>query len=246
MVATSTTVPDYLAGVNWIQATYASPCSDRSVQLLGGSILDGGHRVVLDDVVAIESSDGLALAFLSCHGPGGVTTQTAASIVRVRPGVVETVAERDLGPGARVVDLQAPTFVVESPAAPPPSGACCAEVINRQTITAATDGFTVGAEEQASAFEQTVLASPPVGDAAELVRRSVAPAALCFGWNNVWLSAIDETAEPVALSEPSAELQTLRLALIHLTGQWIEPTDHMSAQMAAVVTAYQEARGLAA
>ena len=46
-------------------------------------------------------------------------------------------------------------------------------------------------------------------------------------------------------TEPSAELQTIRLALIHITGRWIEPTGVMNAQMAAVVAAYQESRGLA-
>jgi hypothetical protein len=32
---------------------------------------------------------------------------------------------------------------------------------------------------------------------------------------------------------------------IHVTGQWIDPTDHMDARMAAVVSGYQQARGLA-
>ncbi len=68
---------------------------------------------------------------------------------------------------------------------------------------------------------------------------------MCYRWDNVWLSAAEEPAEPAALTEPSAELQTIRLALIHVTGRWIDPTDRMNAEMAAVVTAYQEARGLA-
>lgn len=243
--APTTTIPDRLAGVNWIQATYASPCTESSVQLVGGSAIDGTSRVVLDDVVALDSADGLALAFLSCRAPGGASTQSTASVVRARGGAVETLAERDLGAGARVVAVDGPTIIVESPAAAPSAGTCCAEVINRQTLTAGPDGFTVTSDEQASAFEQTVPEAPAVGRDAELVRRSVTPAALCFRWDNVWLSAAEETDEPAALTEPSAELQTIRLALIHVTGKWIEPTDQMNAEMAAVVSAYQQERGLA-
>jgi hypothetical protein len=68
---------------------------------------------------------------------------------------------------------------------------------------------------------------------------------LCYRWDNVWLGAADEPDEPIPLTEPSAELQTIRLALIHLTGRWIDPTDHMNAEMAAVASVYQEGRGLA-
>jgi Putative peptidoglycan binding domain len=83
-----------------------------------------------------------------------------------------------------------------------------------------------------------------VGRDAELVRRSVPPAALCFRWDNVWLAVPDEPAEATALQEPSAELLTIRLALIDVTGRWIDPSGEMTDEMAAVVRAYQEARGL--
>ena len=242
---TTTTPPDRLAGVNWIQATYASPCTDTTVQLVGGSALQGGNRAVLDDVVAIDSTTGLALAFLSCRGPGETTTQTTVAVVRARStNLVETLAERELGSAAHIVAVQAPRFTVESPAAAPPPGFCCADIINRQTLTATPGGFTVTSQRQLAAFEQTAAIVPAVGADAELVRRSVTPAALCYRWDNVWLGATEET-EPARLTEPSAELQTIRLALIHVTGQWIEPTDRMNADVAAVVTAYQESRGLA-
>jgi peptidoglycan hydrolase-like protein with peptidoglycan-binding domain len=244
-VPTTTTPPDRLAGVNWIQATYASPCTDTTVRLVGGSALQGGNRAVLDDVVAIDSTTGSALAFLSCRGPGRTTTQTTVAVVRARStNLVETLAERELGAAARVVDVQAPRLTVEFPATAPPPGACCADVINRLTLTATPEGFTVTSQRQLAAFEQTVAIVPAVGADAELVRRSVTPATLCYQWDNVWLGATAET-EPAQLTEPSAELQTIRLALIHVTGRWIEPTDHMNAEMAAVVTAYQESRGLA-
>ena len=74
------------------------------------------------------------------------------------PAGVETLAERDLGAGTRVVAVEAAEFTVESPAAAPPPGTCCADVINRQTITAAPDGFAVASNEQVAAFEQTVAA----------------------------------------------------------------------------------------
>jgi hypothetical protein len=199
---------------------------------------------VLDDVVGIDSAAGLALAFLSCRGPDG-TTQTTASVIRARGGNVETLAERELGPAARVVAVDGPEFTVEAPAIPVPTGACCADVFNRQTLVASPRGIVVADDEQITAFEQTVLPSPEVGEDAELVRRSIPPAALCYRWDNVWLGAADEPAEPTPLTEPSAELQTIRLALIHLTGRWIDPTDHMNAEMAAVASAYQEGRGLA-
>ncbi len=243
--ATTTTVPDLLAGVNWIQATYASPCGDSTVELVGGSSTQAGQRTVLDDVVGIDSAAGLALAFLSCRGPGGTTTQTTATLVRAEGGDLETLTERELGPAARVVAVNAPKFTVEGPAGPTPAGACCAEVFNRQTLVASPRGIVVVNDEQIAAFEQTVNAAPAVGEDAELVRRSVPRAALCYRWDNVWLGAADEPAEPAPLTEPSAELQTIRLALIHLTGRWIDPTDHMNGEMAAVASAYQEGRGLA-
>jgi hypothetical protein len=200
---------------------------------------------VLDDVVGIDSAEGLALAFLSCRGPGGTTTQTTATVVRAQGGDVETLAERELGRAARVVAVDGSEFTVEAPAASPPAGACCAEVFNRQTLAASPRGIVVVNDEQIAAFLQTVSSGPAVGEDAELVRRSVPRAALCYRWDNVWLGAADEPAEPIPLTEPSAELQTIRLALIHLTGRWIDPTDHMNAEMAAVASAYQEGRGLA-
>ena len=239
-------MPDLLTGVNWIQATYASPCTDATVQLVGGSAIEGGNRAVLDDVVPIDATTGLALAFLSCRGPSGAAIETTVALVQARASsVVETLIERELGAAARVVAVQAPAFTVESPAATPGSGACCADVITRQTLAASPGGFAVIATGQVSAFEQTVAIAPAVGADAELVRRSVTPAALCYRWDNIWLSAVEEDAQPAELTEPSAELQTIRLALIHVTGRWIDPTDRMNAEMAAVVTAYQEARNLA-
>jgi Putative peptidoglycan binding domain len=239
-------LPDLLTGLNWIQATYASPCTDATVQLVGGSAIEGGNRAVLDDVVPIDTTSGLALAFLSCHGPSGATIETTVAVVQARASsIVETLVERDLGAAARVVAVQGPAFTVESPAAAPGPGACCADVITRQTLAASPGGFTVLATGQVSAFQQTVALAPPVGADADLVRRSVTPAALCYRWENVWLSAVEDASQPTQLTEPSAELQTIRLALIHVTGRWIDPTDRMNPEMAAVVTAYQEGRGLA-
>ena len=243
-VAPTTTIPDRLAGVNWIQATYASPCTDSTVQLVGGSAIQGANRAVLDDVVAIDSAAGLALAFLSCRGRverrprprpassghGPVSSRRWPSMISARrPGSSPSMHQTS-----------------RSSRRPPlPRRGVLRRCRQPPDAHGDADGFTVTSTEQVAAFEQTVTAIPAVGDDAELVRRSVTPAALCFRWDNVWLSAGEEPAEPVALTEPSAELQTIRLALIHVTGRWIDPTDRMNAEMAAVVTAYQEARGLA-
>jgi hypothetical protein len=141
------------------------------------------------------------------------------------------VAERQLGRGAVVTESDPPRFTVDSPA-------------RRTTLTVTAGGITVTpAKRFANAADLAPLAAA-VGRDAQLVRQSVPRLALCYPWNNVWLSPADEPDELAALSEPSAELQTIRLALIHLTGRWIEPTDHMNEEMAAVVAAFQEARGL--
>ena len=71
---------------------------------------------------------------------------------------------------------------------------------------------------------------------------------LCYAWNNVSLAPQDPPAPDATdpLSEPSAEIQTIRLALILLTGSWIDPTSEVSPQMAAVTRgAYQASCGLA-
>ena len=231
-VAPTTTVVDVLAGINWIQAAYPSPCTDATVQLVGGSAMQGDHRAVLDDVVPIDRAAGLAVAFLSCRDAAGAAVETNAVLVRVRPPTAEMLAERQLGPGARVTAADPPTFTVDSPA-------------RRSRLTVNADGITVTPLVQTAALDETAPPAATVGRDADLVRRSVPRLALCYPWNNVWLSVSGEPDGPAPLSEPSAELQTIRLALIHLTGRWIEPTDHMNEEMAAVVTAYQEARGLA-
>ena len=62
VAATTTTTPpppNLLAGVDWIQEVYPSPCGDGTdVQMIGGSAIVGGMRAVLDDVVAIDPTHG--------------------------------------------------------------------------------------------------------------------------------------------------------------------------------------------
>ena len=200
---------------------------------------------MLDDVVAIDSSAGLALAFLSCRGPDGATTQTTASVVRADP------ASSKHWPNASWA--QQPSWSPSTHSADHGrvarrrSPARC--LLRRGDQPPDADGLAEGDHRRHRRAGRRLRADcqrrhPAVGDDAELVRRSVTPAALCYRWDNVWLSAA-EPADPAALTEPSAELQTIRLALIHVTGRWIDPTDRMNAEMAAVVSAYQEARGLA-
>jgi hypothetical protein len=241
MPATTTTVVDTLAGIGWIQATYPSPCSDATVQLVGGSAMQGDRRAVLDDVVALDQDAGTAVAFLSCRASSGATVETSAVLLRARPPAIETIAERQLGPGARIVAVDVPRFTVEVRAVAPATGALGSTT--RHTLTALAGGLTIAPEVKPPRPGQPAVAAA-IGRNGELVRRSVRPIDLCYPWNDVWLSYDGEPTEPVVLTEPAAELLTLRLALILVTNRWIEPTDRMNADMAAVVTAYQEARGL--
>lgn len=214
--------------------------------MIGGSAIDNGAIAVVDDVLALDRYAGLAVAFLTCHSSDGGTTESTAVLVRVGgTGVVESIAEQVLGARSTITELSLPSFTVEAPDGFPLAGSCCAPFVRRRQFTVGLDGFHVADEAQISAFEQTVQAAPIVGGNGDLVRASVPAAALCYRWNNVYLAAVEPSAEPQPATEPSAELQTLRLALIHVTGLWITPSSQMSQQMADVVTAYQESRGLA-
>lgn len=250
--ATSAPAADPLVGIDWIQRAYASPCSERSVQLVGGAAVENGSLVVLDDIVPLAPSAGLAVAFLSCHAADGTPTQTTGVVVQIKGlGSLVNRVERELGAGARVVDLALPTFVVETPEGAVPSGSCCAPFVRRRGYRVDADSFTITADDQLSAFAQTVSAAAPVGDDVDLVRSGIPAAALCYQWDNVYLTPVepatasDTDAEPPAITAPTAELQTARLALIRLTGQWIDPSSQMTPQMSAVVTSYQQKRGLA-
>ena len=199
---------------------------------------------MLDDVVGIDTADGSALAFLPRRGPGGTTPQATAASCAPKAATLKR------WPNASSAEPPAssPSTLPSSRSRHrrPVSGGCLlCRSVRPQTLAASPRGIVVVNDEQIGAFLQTVSSGPAVGEDAELVRRSVPSAALCYRWDNVWLGAADEPAEPIPLTEPSAELQTIRLALIHLTGRWIDPTDHMNAEMAAVASAYQEGRGLA-
>lgn len=243
---TTTTAPpvDLLAGMNWLQATLPSPCGDGAIQVIGGTAIAGAERIVLDDVVPLAPIDGLALAFLSCEQAGGTTRTRSAAVVEVAADrAVTTVAEQEL-PAGRVLAIDGGTFTVESGEGAVPDGACCAPLVRRQTFTATADGFDVVDGGQVSAFEQTIGAESTTAGNAALVRSSVPAAALCYRWGDASMYPQDPPAEPEPPTEPSAELQTIRLALIHVTGRWIAPASEMTPAMGEVVAAYQEARGL--
>ena len=189
LATTTTTAPpvDLLAGVPWIQRTFASPCSETAVQMVGGSAIDGPSLAVIDDVLPIDRFAGLALAFLSCHAADGTTTETTALVVRVGPrGNVASVAEQELGHGRTsvAVDLRRSR---SSPRKDPVGGSCCAPFVRRRTYTVAPHGFDVTGEHQVAAFLQTV--SPPVvGGDGDLVRANIPAAALCYPWDDVYLT----------------------------------------------------------
>jgi hypothetical protein len=211
--------------------------------MIAGSAIDGSSLAVLDDVLPVDPQSGRALAFLSCHAPDGTVTETTALLVQVSAGgFVASLAEQELGADARVVAVQLPAFTVEAPEGVPADGSCCAPFVRRRTYTVGTDGFVLAAERQVAAFLQNV-APPVIGGDGDLVRTSVSAAALCYRWDNVYLTPQDP-GEVTEISEPTAELQTVRLALIHVSGRWITPSSYMTHEMSDVVTAYQESRGL--
>jgi hypothetical protein len=116
-------------------------------------------------------------------------------------------------------------------------------LIRRVTYGLTASGFSVSSERQVAAFLQTV-GPPAIGGDGDLVRASIPAPALCYQWDNVYLSPRDLEAEPVPVAAPSAEIQTIRLALIHVTGRWITPSSVMTEEMSDVVRQYQESRGL--
>ena len=179
----TSTVPDLLTGINWIQAGYPSPCTDSSVQLVGGSAVQGSHRAVLDDVVALDPASGLAVAFLSCRDGAMSRTQTTAAVVRVRPpAVIESVAERNAAP--RTGHRRRRTVVHGGI----PGHRCVGRHPRRQTMRASATGFAVTDDEHVSPSPVALLTTPSIGSNAALVHRSVSPDALCYRWENVWLS----------------------------------------------------------
>lgn len=245
--ATTTTValpPDLLTGVNWLQSAFASACEDDTVvQMIGGSAVTDGARDVLDDVVAHDASTGLAVAFVSCHRPNGQISQVVAQLATVAArGSAPTVsAVTPLGAGARVVTADADSFTVEVPDPGSPIA-----LMRRRVYRVSPDGIALGTDHQISVLERTIVSSPAVGDDVPLVRALVSPQSVCYRWNSVSLVAQDPPApdDTDPIPAPSAEIQTIRLALILVTGEWIDPTSEMTPQMALVAERYQAAQGL--
>ena len=67
--------------------------------------------------------------------------------------------------------------------------------------------------------------------------------AACYRWGNTAMT-LTEPNPTGAILPPDAELTTMRLALIHLTGMWIEPAPYMNADMDAAARSFQAANGL--
>ncbi len=229
--------------MTWIQQAYLSPCGDgTTVQMIGGGGVVNGSRAVLDDVIALDPTKGRALAFLSCHQPNGTVSAVVALPVTAAGDVLTPGTPTSLGAGARVVAASPHAFVVELPDPDAP-----AALWRRRSYTVGDDGIALASDRQISALQRTIARPPTVGDAIRLVQGSVQPADLCYAWNNVSLAPQDPPAPDASdpIPDPSAEIQTIRLALILLTGSWIDPTSEVSPQMAAVTRAYQASRGLA-
>lgn len=294
-VAPTTTVaqpPSVIDGINWIQAVYASPCGDATVQLIGGSAVVGDSRAVLDSIAPLNRAAGLVVAFMSCHGASGEVTQVSAVLVKVTDTrFVASLAELRLGAGTRIIDVDMPEFSV---ALPDPGGDTAAPTTSSPgttgtpQTTVVADTASIDTADPISTIDPTSLAittsttiAPPrpvivrryeaglenfdlvderkvlvddgsspvesvVGSDVDLVRTSVSPLSLCYRWNNVSLQAPDPPEPNPMIGPADPDVETLRLALIVLTGRWIEPTTTMSAQMAQVASAYQESHELVA
>ena len=207
--------PNLLAGVTWIQQAYLSPCGDgTTVQMIGGGGVVNGSRAVLDDVIALDPTKGRALAFLSCHQPNGTVSAVVALPVTAAGDVLTPGTPTSLGAGAHVVAASPHAFVVELPDPDAP-----AALWRRRSYTVGDDGIALASDRQISALQRTIARPPTVGDAVRLVQGSVQPADLCYAWNNVSLAPQDPPALDASdpIPDPSAEIQTIRLALILLT-----------------------------
>lgn len=255
--------PDRLAGVNWLAGPLPSPCGAGDVDLIGGTALVAGRRVVLEDVRPLDPGAGLAVLIMSCQPADGVVSARTVAVVEVAPGpVMTTRTERLLPLAGRIVSVDLPELIVETPVAtvPPSDEAVPADagssssappavvvpLVRRHVVTISSDAITIAdrGEVPATTPDPGPGAAPGVV-ASTFVRTSVPAAALCFRWGDPPMYPQDPPDEPEPPREPRAELQSARLGLMHVTDRWIAPASEMTTDMGDVVRAYQEARGLA-
>jgi len=247
-VPTTTTPPvDRLAGVAWLSGTYPSPCSDETVELLGGTAVTPGGIVALEDVHPLSPADGTALALLSCSQRSGVSAHLVA-VVAVDAAGASTVLSRQALPGdATIVAFDGTALTVETPDGEPLDGSCCAPFVRRRDLVLEGTTLTPDGKSRRSAADPSAATPPALGGNAALVRAAFPPAALCYRWGNSSFWPQDPPpsgGDEAPIVAPSAELQTMRLALITLTGQWFAPSPDATSEMGAVARAYQESRGL--
>jgi hypothetical protein len=240
---------DLLVAVDWLAARMPNPCGDGEVDLVAGSAIAQGiagasERIVLRDVRPLDPTSGTAVVLMSCQPSDGVARAASVAVVRVVGPDRGTVAlaERGLPADGRVVTFDPPTLVVEVPEGASTPGACCAPFVRRLVVTTQPTAITVVDDGRDLAFARTLTLLPALSTS--WVRASRPAAALCFRWGDSSFYAQDPPTEPEPPRRAVAEVETLRLALVHITGRWIAPSSTMTPAMADVVRTYQTARDL--
>lgn len=218
--------------VTQVSAVLVKVTDTRFVASLAELRLGAGARII--DVDMPEFS-------VALPDPGGDTAAPTTS----SPGVTATpettavadTASIDTTDPISTIDTTALSTTTSTTTAPP------RPVIVRR-YEAGVENFDLVDEREVLVDDGSSPVESVVGGDVDLVRSSVSPLSLCSRWNNVSLQASDPTEPMIGPADPDVE--TLRLALIVLTGRWIGPTTTMSTQMAEVATAYQESHELVA
>lgn len=235
-----------VTATDWMTGIYYSPCDSTAVEVSGGGAATHNGFISVNGVITIDDAAGRALALLNCRNAGGELTHSVAQLIEVDAGGVRTTyTQQHLDGGGRVVSVTPTEIVIEVGAGTPPPGRCCLPFVRRQTIAVGADRLAISDGDMRPAFHRTLDASASGGiENVSLVTRAVPAMAACYRWGNTAMT-LTEPNPTGAILPPDAELTTMRLALIHLTGMWIEPAPYMNADMDAAARAFQAAHGLA-
>lgn len=234
-----------VTATNWMAGIYYSPCDGTAVEVSGGGAATDNGFISVNGVITIDDAAGRALVLLNCRNAGGELTHSVAQLIAVDAGGVRTTyTQQQLAGGGRVISVTPTEVVIEVGAGTPPPGRCCLPFVRRETIAVGTDRLTIIDGDMRPAFHRTLDASASGGiENVSLLTRTVPPMAACYRWGNTAMT-LTEPNPTGAILPPDAELTTMRLALIHLTGMWIEPAPYMNADMDAAARSFQAANGL--
>lgn len=235
-----------VSATDWMTGIYYSPCDGTAVEVSGGGAATHNGFISVNGVITLDDDAGRALVLLNCRNAGGDLTHAVAQLITVdAAGVRTTYVQQHLAGGGRLISVDPTEIVLEVGAGTPPPGGCCAPFVQRQTVTIGTDRFVITDGAMRPAFHRTLDATTGGGiENVSLVTDAVPRMAACYRWGNTAMT-LTQPNPTGAILPPDAELTTMRLALIHLTGMWIEPAPYMNADMDAAARAFQAANGLA-